>query len=768
MSFKRVIKKVTCGILVTGMIISSVTGCGKKKVDNVKEVSNAELLREAQSIDTGYVYKQEDVEGIIGEGDEIRHIEYKGDKVRVISLSKDGKIKGISFNKDGSDVQSFDIPVNGNDIWSSYEFDKDGNLYMGYQVFKPEGDTPFRYLHEETERTGAFFAKYDSTGKELFNVDILEEYSDQEDQYIYELSWIEGYGLVFRSPRGIETYRDDSGFEVVIDAKTLQDLYGEWPCNLIAGGQGLLFASGIEGDNNEDTIRKIDLENKKIGDPSKALQSSNGVRYSYFGGVGQDLYAYDYEAIYGYDSKEDKLTKLLDFEDSDIYFTEFFNGIVAVSDTEFYATYNYEDDKFFNKFTKANPEDVADRIVITVGGLGIDNNILKAARTFNRTNDKYKIKLVKYGDQYDNRADVSLEEALNQFNMDIMAGNVPDVLCIPYYTNVNTYIDKGLLLDLAPAFNKGGALEDIELLPNVSEMMHTGDKMYSVFTTFTVDTLATRERFVEGKNSITYKDCDDLIKGNNTDYKIAFGFFDKEFMLQRAIRQTGNKVVDLKNKKCDFNSPEFIDLLNFANKFPTETDDAEEEESGYEIYAEDKALFYFNGIENFYDYAYLKHGVYNDEISFVGFPNNSGENIADIFPSNHMGVYSKTKYPDAAYEFIKTVFKESDQSITSAIDFPCDKALFEKMMQASTDPSSYEGETFYVGDSETDAQPLTQAEAQKLYDYILSIKSLYINEQTIEKIVTEEASAFFCGQKSAEDVAGIIQSRVTTYLNENG
>jgi hypothetical protein len=44
-------------------------------------------------------------------------------------------------------------------------------------------------------------------------------------------------------------------------------------------------------------------------------------------------------------------------------------------------------------------------------------------------------------------------------------------------------------------------------------------------------------------------------------------------------------------------------------------------------------------------------------------------------------------------------------------------------------------------------------------------RQTYDNE--IDQIISEETGAFFSGQKSAKDVAGIIQNRVSTYVNEN-
>ena len=41
-----------------------------------------------------------------------------------------------------------------------------------------------------------------------------------------------------------------------------------------------------------------------------------------------------------------------------------------------------------------------------------------------------------------------------------------------------------------------------------------------------------------------------------------------------------------------------------------------------------------------------------------------------------------------------------------------------------------------------------------------------MEDEALLQIVQEEAAPFFAGQKSARDVAGIIQSRAQLYVNE--
>ena len=106
--------------------------------------------------------------------------------------------------------------------------------------------------------------------------------------------------------------------------------------------------------------------------------------------------------------------------------------------------------------------------------------------------------------------------------------------------------------------------------------------------------------------------------------------------------------------------------------------------------------------------------------------------------------------------------------------FPADKNKFEASMKTVTGErfrmvnGKKEPETFYIDNKEIQAKPMPEAEAKMIYDYILSIDNIVDTyDSKISEIIDEESGAFFSGQKSAEEVADIIQSRVTTYINEN-
>jgi len=72
------------------------------------------------------------------------------------------------------------------------------------------------------------------------------------------------------------------------------------------------------------------------------------------------------------------------------------------------------------------------------------------------------------------------------------------------------------------------------------------------------------------------------------------------------------------------------------------------------------------------------------------------------------------------------------------------------------------------GDWEYSYHIPTQEEVAVLQDLInVAEPSSATGNDEITNIITEEAEAFFKGQKSVSDVANVIQSRVQVYVNEN-
>ena len=87
-------------------------------------------------------------------------------------------------------------------------------------------------------------------------------------------------------------------------------------------------------------------------------------------------------------------------------------------------------------------------------------------------------------------------------------------------------------------------------------------------------------------------------------------------------------------------------------------------------------------------------------------------------------------------------------------------------MDENGNKEEYE-DIMYIGGEEIPISPMTQQEADELVEQLYSFTQVYKRDDTLENIIEEEAAPYFAGQKSAKDVAAIIQSRVQIYVNEN-
>ena len=169
-------------------------------------------------------------------------------------------------------------------------------------------------------------------------------------------------------------------------------------------------------------------------------------------------------------------------------------------------------------------------------------------------------------------------------------------------------------------------------------------------------------------------------------------------------------------------------------------------------------------------------GMFGEPVTLIGFPAKEG-NGAVITPNNVYMISSKSKNQDGAWQFLRYYLTDEYQKDSNdSWSLPIKKdALKEKINKGTEKPywinsdggKEYYEYTAWLGDEEVTLDPLTQEQADDLYNYIWSVTQAYYSDDSLNNIITEESAAFFSGQKSAQDVADIIQSRAQIYINES-
>lgn len=192
---------------------------------------------------------------------------------------------------------------------------------------------------------------------------------------------------------------------------------------------------------------------------------------------------------------------------------------------------------------------------------------------------------------------------------------------------------------------------------------------------------------------------------------------------------------------------------------------------------------------------------YGNDFTFIGFPDESGNGATFTGVGTGFAITTACKEKDAAWDFISKYMTEEYQSDDGYwYEMPTNKAAFDKMMEAERTPDFPknkeendnrwipEGVVYTYSKGVTNAQGFSETPKSYVWNdsnggqtpvYAMTdeeynaIMELFKNTTTfarydssITDILTEEVQAYFEGQKSAEETAKMLQSRIKLYVNE--
>ena len=605
--------------------------------------------------------------------------------------------------------------------------------------------------------------KYDSTGKEIWKIQMGKGVPADSGYYINGISFSEKYGLFISDSVAVNLYNPKDGS---LTKKVMDVTDGSAP-SVYAIRSGKVLIATYE--SNGISFRELDMTTGKESDPlpiSKELSNYS----SYYTGPDYDLYLTGSDGISALNIGDTKVTRLVDFVDSDID-ASYVGAACIVSSTQIAAVISGTDNDYtLAVLTKVPPKDVADKKVITMGCTYIDYRVRSEVIKFNKSSSDYRIKILDYS-QYNSEDDYNA--GLTKLNTDIVSGNTPDLMILDSSMPSDSYISKGVLKNLDGYFKKDEELQKNKYLTNILEAFQSNGKMYTVMPSFSIYTVAAKTKDVGNVSGWTMEDLEKLRKKKNADYATLFGPTSQDAIMSMAMMLSGEDFIDWEKQDCSYNSDGFISLLNFISKFPKkDPTDANTDYSAY--WREGKSLLNWAYLGSYNDYNNLKKGTFGDDITLIGFPTASKKGSV-ILPDFSLAMSATTKNDDGCWQFLRTFLtQEYQDAITGS--FPVSETTLEKLGQAAmknpttTDENgkvTEEKQTWYIGGQEVEISPMTQEEVQTMTDFIKSLSVPYSYNQDIQNIITEETAPFLQGQKQAADVANIIQSKVRIYVNEN-
>ncbi|MBR4581125.1 MAG: extracellular solute-binding protein [Lachnospiraceae bacterium] len=525
-------------------------------------------------------------------------------------------------------------------------------------------------------------------------------------------------------------------------------------------------------------LAEVLVTEKRLGDPIALPSGFMNLKLA----EGHDFYCKNMDAVsfIDIDGSSVNIKELVNFMDSDILGYNV-NSAFPVDDE---TVLLFMDDGYDGTgiYKKVPPEEVKDKQIVTLGSIySAPYDIQKRVLDYNKQSDSYRIRLVDYQD-YMSSDDLFAAE--KQFRNDILSKTGPDIILTSNMYNTGIYATKGVFVDMYPYFEKNGINKD-DYLPNILEAGSYDGKLYVLMPQFSIECVAIKESVLNGKEGLTVQDMIQLEEQHNCK-GAGFPGSTREELLTASLYFTSNSYYDVHTGECHFDSENFINTLKWLKDYP-ETVDMEnysEEMRNNEIALhKDQALAQINYFYNFRAFNGEEQVTFGDKIKYIGFPGANDPDSGVIMADVGFAISSQGNNQDAAFDFIKYYLSDEyqmpDENSSETWSLPISKkALDAKIAMECQKPFNYDEKTkkkevyeeshySYAKEDDVKVDPLTAERAEVVKQFVYSTKYFASYDQKIIDIIKEEAAPFFNGQKSAEDVAKIIQSRVSIYVMEN-
>lgn len=764
--------KRSIAIVLAATMAVGLAGCGNKGTDPAVKQAAKE-----------HVYKYEAIELFERvEGEEqtqdysIYSMNYVGDRIVALlntyeytedSWSEEMQI--VSLKTDGSDKQTSvlyrrDATTNDNSYLSNLQMTE--NYIFGISEKNDYEKTDANGNPEQTVE----LVCWDMTGQEQCRIPLIpENLPEGEWFYVERMITLEQDRVLIYAAQEYTIY--DAGGAVVTKPKfNLENGFNQ----LFTGRDGNLLITMWDANWTELQLATIDMQTGQVGEPIELPFSLN--YYSIAGSRNYDLLLTDSLGVYGYNIGDEAPTMIMNYINSDLSASNL-NQIVEVSETQFMASYYdyYDYGQKIGTFTYVDPATIPDKEVITIASYYLDYQMRTRVVEFNKANEEYRIMLKDYS-QYAKSDDYLA--GYTKLNNDILAGDMPDILILDENMPIESYVNKGLFADIYKFIDKDEELNREDYFQNVFDAHSTDGKLYAIVPHFNVWTVIGKAEDVGQEPGWTMQEMMDLLASKPEGTTLFGSQMTRESLMYYVTTMALPQFIDKETGVCSFESQGFKDILEFLKTLPAEVEmDYEDPDywTEYEMqYIEGKTLLMPTTISEIQSLIYTFGSFGTTDMTFVGFPSEEGlGSVLNCY--DKYAISAKSPNQEGAWEFLR--YYLTDEYQETVYQMPVNKEIWmEKAMKATEKPywenqetgeKEYYEYSTWLGGKEVILDPMTEDQIQKIYDFVSAVTLTYSYDQSLVDIIQEEAAPFFEGQKTADEVAKIIQGTIQLYVDEN-
>ena len=426
------------------------------------------------------------------------------------------------------------------------------------------------------------------------------------------------------------------------------------------------------------------------------------------------------------------------------------------------------------------PEKTHLTLAVLYGSSDLEREVID----FNRHSERCRIDVKDYAYAGGEVLDYSAGQA--KLLTEVLAGNMPDLLLLdelPY----NQLAAKGLLEDLYPWLDGDPELSREDFFENVLRAMEEGGGLYQVSPAFSIATAIGAKSVVGDRFGWNYEELYEALDSMPEGCDIFHRDVTKDDVLTVSLYMNLGSFVDWENARCSFESPAFIQLLEFANRFALEPSgdyDPANDSEQVRLARGEQLL----SIASVYDFTDLQanEALFGGEgsVSYIGFPTADGSCGSAIFLDSGLAMSSRCADKEAGWDFLRRFLTE-DYQTGQAYGLPSNRQAFEKELKAAATPEYETDEAGEVlldengepieksrggmatGDGLTVSfYALSQSQVETLRRLVSQEAQTVQINATLLELIEQEVQAYFEGRKTAEETARLIQSKAGLYISE--
>lgn len=816
-------RSVICVVLVLASLLLVFAGCGKKKEGSKKGDDGDKL-----SVNSDYVYIPElvnfpsdigDMYNVTGVGDKLffisnipvrmsdgtrlsqsdleqiqkqwdeyySSVEMGGDTPVAEPDIEDYEYKSIlcSINRDGTGYTELPDfvptePPSKEDGYANVDNilgGGDGSLWVVERIseirynlpsgFDPETEDKWEYY--DGENTDYYFRSISETGAELASIRASDmiDLSNVDYFYLHNVAADKDGNILFSDDNSnvyCVTKTGEFGFKLALEGDS-------WINSFAPLRDGRYAASYYQDDGY--VLRVIDTASKSWGDTIKAPRNA----WNYFKGNGDYDFYYDVNgSLMGYNTSTEESDLIINWVNSDMN-SDSINFVDVKENGDIFVISNYYDSDTGSYLEVANMKktpksEAPQKKSITLAVVYLDYDLRRAVVKFNKANTDVHIDIKDYSVY---ATDEDYNAGVTKLNTEIISGNIPDIISIdqlPY----KQYAAKGLLEDLYSYIDSDSEFSRDDFMPSILKAMESDGKLNYVSPSFNVMTLIGSSDVLGPETGWTMKELKDILD-RNPQADCAMGqAMSREQVFQQLFIYGIDSYINWTTGECFFDSEDFKALLEFSKSFPVQDSfDYENMEWQNEatLIAEGRQIVSNLYLYDFDSYNYNTY-AYGDKVVNKGIP--MAENGGAIaYMSYGLAMTKSCSEKDAAWSFMRTLLTEEYQE--GIWELPTNKNVFEKKLadamkqeyyideNGDRQPQSHGGVVLPDG-TEMDFYAVTEEQAAAIRGIIDSVRFTADYNESILNIIQDETAAFFNGEKSVDETAAIIQSRMSIYVNE--